>query len=72
MVEKRLLKYIPAKLRPYVVCLDFEKSSHVYFLTFAVGDMEVSPDPADTVAELTWNARQCESEIRRLEEGREA
>lgn len=66
-IEKRLLKYIPKRLRPYVVWLDYESSSHVYFLTFEVNGVEVNADNADTVAELTWNARQCESEIKNIE-----
>ena len=62
-VEERLLKYIPAALRPYVIWLDFEKSSHVYFLTFEKDGVEVSADPADTVEELTWNAKQCRRDL---------
>lgn len=62
-VETRLLKYIPAKLRPYVVWLDFEKSSHVYFLTFEKDGIEINAENSDTVAELTWNAKQCEEEL---------
>ena len=57
-IEKRLLKYIPKKLQPYVVWLDYEPSSHVYFLTFEKDGVEYSPDPADDVSELAWNARQ--------------
>jgi hypothetical protein len=62
-IEKRLLKYIPKKMQPYVVWLDFEKSSHVYFLTFEKDGVEVSAEPADTVSELTWNAKQCRKEL---------
>lgn len=57
-IEKRLMKYIPKRLQPYVVWLDYEPSSHVYFLTFEKDGVEYSPDPADDVSELTWNARQ--------------
>ena len=62
-IEKRLMKYIPKKMQPYVIWLDFEPSSHVYFLTFEKNGVEISPDPADTVAELTWNARQCKPDL---------
>ena len=62
-IEERLLKYIPAKLRKYVVWLDYEKSSHVYFLTFEKDGKEVNAEPADTVSELNWNAKQCEAEL---------
>ena len=63
MVESRLLKYIPKKMRQYVVWLDFEKSSHVYFLTFEKDGIEYSAEPADTVSELTWNANQLKQEL---------
>lgn len=62
-VEKRLMKYIPKKMQPYVVWLDFEKSSHVYFLTFEKDGIEVSAEQSDTVSELNWNARQCRQEL---------
>ena len=62
-VDKRLLKYIPKKMQPYVVWLDYEKSSHVYFLTFEKDGREVSAEPSDSVSELTWNARQCRDEL---------
>lgn len=62
-IDERLLKYIPKKMRPFVTWLDFEKSSHVYFLTFEKDGKEVSTEPSDTVLELTWNARQCRKEL---------
>jgi hypothetical protein len=62
-IETRLIKYIPAKLRQYVVWLDFEKSSHVYFLTFEKDGKEVNAEPSDSVSELTWNAKQCVKEL---------
>lgn len=62
-VETRLLKYIPKKMRNYVTWLDFESSSHVYFLTFEKDGIEVSAEPSDTVSELTWNAKQCLKEL---------
>ncbi len=62
-VEERLLKYIPKKMRNYVVWLDYEKSSHVYFLTFEKDGKEVSAEPADSVSELNWNAKQCKAEL---------
>lgn len=62
-VEERLVGYIPKKMRKYVVWLDFEKSSHVYFLTFEKDGKEVSAEPADSVSELTWNAKQCINEL---------
>lgn len=62
-VETRLLKYIPKKMRNYVTWLDFERSSHVYFLTFEKDGIEVSAEPSDTVSELTWNAKQCLKEL---------
>ena len=62
-VEERLLKYIPKKMQEYVVWLDFEKSSHVYFLTFAKDGVEVNAEPSDNVSELAWNARQCAKEL---------
>lgn len=62
-VEKRLLKYIPSNMRKYVVWLDFEKSSHVYFLVFEKDGVEVSAEPSDTVSELTWNAKACAKEL---------
>ena len=62
-IEERLLKYIPKKMRNYVVWLDYEKSSHVYFLTFEKDGVEVSAEPSDTVSELNWNAKQCAEEL---------
>ena len=62
-IEKRLLKYIPKKMQPYVIWLDYEKSSHVYFLTFEKDEIEYNVEPADTVAELTYNARQYKKEL---------
>ena len=62
-IEQRLMKYIPKRLQPYVVWLDYEPSSHVYFLTFEVDGVEVHAEPSDTVSELNWNARQCEADI---------
>lgn len=62
-IDKRLLAYIPAKMRPYVVWLDFEKSSHVYFLTFEKDGKEVNAEPSDTVEELRWNAKMCAEEL---------
>lgn len=62
-VEARLLKYIPANMRRYVVWLEYVKCSHVYFLTFEKDGVEVSAEPADTVKELSWNARQCRAEL---------
>ena len=58
MVDQKLLKYIPAKLRQFVTWLDFEPSSHAYFLTCEVNGVEESAETADTVAELRWNAKQ--------------
>lgn len=63
MIEKRLLKYIPKKMQQYVSWLDFEDSSHVYFLSFEKDGKEVHAEPSDTVDELTWNARQCRKEL---------
>ena len=62
-IEERLMKYIPKELRQYVVWLDFEKSSHVYFLTFEKDGKEVSAEPSDSVSELNWNAKQCKAEL---------
>ena len=62
-IEKRLLKYIPKKMQPYVVWLDYEPSSHVYFLTFEKDGIEYNVEQADTVTELTWNARQYKEEL---------
>lgn len=62
-IEQRLMKYIPKKIRRYVVWLDFEKSSHVYFLTFEKDGKEVNAEPSDTVSELNWNAKQCIAEL---------
>lgn len=62
-IEERLMAYIPMKLRKYVVWLDYEKSSHVYFLTFERDRKEVSAEPSDTVSELRWNAKQCMKEL---------
>lgn len=62
-IEERLMKYIPKKMRQYVVWLDFERSSHVYFLTFEKDGIEVSAEPSDSVSELTWNAKQCAKEM---------
>ena len=62
-INERLLKYIPKKMQPFVTWLDFEKSSHVYFLTFEKDGKEVNAEPSDTVLELTWNARQCRKEL---------
>ena len=58
MVEQRLLKYIPKDLRQYVVWLDFEPSTHTYFLIFEKNGYEYSAENADSVKELTWNAKQ--------------
>lgn len=63
IVEERLLKYIPARMRKYVVWLDFEKSSHVYFLTFEKDGVEVNAEPSDSVGELTYNAKACADEL---------
>ena len=60
-IEKRLLKYIPKKLIPYVVWLDsygVGGGCFVYNLTVEIDGVEESAEPADTVAELTWNAKQ--------------
>ena len=65
-VESRLLKYIPAKMRKYVVWLDFEKSSHTYFLTFEKNGKEISAEPSDSIEELRWNARQCIIELNNI------
>lgn len=62
-IEQRLMKYIPKKMQKYVVWLDFEKSSHVYFLTFEKDGVEINAEPSDTVSELTWNANQCKEEL---------
>lgn len=62
-IEKRLLKYIPKKLQQYVVWLDYEKSSHVYFLTFEKDGIEYSAEPSDSVDELRYNARQFVSDL---------
>lgn len=58
-VEKRLLKYIPANVRKYVVWLEFVKCSHVYFLTYEKDSIETNAEPSDTVAELRWNAKEA-------------
>lgn len=58
MVTKRLLRYLPKASRDYVVFLDFDRDSHVYFLTFGNSEgNEVSAEPSDTVSELAWNAK---------------
>lgn len=62
-IEKKYMKYIPKKMQKYVVWLDFEPSSHVYFLTFEKDGIEVSAEQSDTVSELTWNAKQCRKEL---------
>lgn len=62
-IEERLVTYIPKKIRRYVVWLDFEKSSHVYFLTFEKDGKEINAEPSDTVSELNWNAKQCIAEL---------
>lgn len=62
-IEHRLMKYIPKKMQQYVVWLDFEKSSHVYFLTFEKDGIEINAEPSDTVSELVWNAKQCKKEL---------
>ena len=62
-IEQRLMKYIPKKMQNYVVWLDFEKSSHVYFLTFEKDGIEINAEHSDTVSELTWNANQCKEEL---------
>lgn len=62
-IEQRLMKYIPKKMQKYVVWLDFEKSSHVYFLTFEKDGIEINAESSDTVSELTWNANQCKEEL---------
>ena len=62
-IEKRLLKYIPKEIRRYVVWLDFEPSSHTYFLTFEKDGKEVSAENSDTVSELNWNAKQGMAEL---------
>ena len=62
-IESRLMKYIPKNMQKYVVWLDFESSSHVYFLTFEKDGVEVHAEPSDTVSELTWNAKQCKEEL---------
>jgi hypothetical protein len=59
-VEKRLLKYIPAKLRPYVTWLEFVECSHVYILILEKDGVEEHAEPSDTVSELTWNAKQLD------------
>ena len=62
-IEHRLLRYIPADMRRYVVWLDYEKSSHTYFLTFEKDGVEVDAETSDTVSELTWNAKQCRRDL---------
>lgn len=62
-IEQKFMKYIPKNMQKYVVWLDFEKSSHVYFLTFKKDGVEVNAEPSDTVSELNWNARQCRKEL---------
>ena len=70
MIEKRLLRYIPAGARQYVAWLDYEKSSHVYFLTLEKDGIEANAEPADTVSELTWNAKQALQYLDELTNGR--
>ena len=62
-IEQKFMRYIPKSMQKYVVWLDFEKSSHVYFLTFEKDGVEVNAEPSDTVSELNWNARQCKKEL---------
>ena len=62
-IEQKFMRYIPKSMQKYVVWLDFEKSSHVYFLTFEKDGVEVNAEPSDTVDELNWNAKQCKKEL---------
>ena len=60
-IEKRLLKYIPKDAVPYVTWLDHESygRENTYFLTLADEDgRELSAEPADSVSELRFNAKQ--------------
>lgn len=61
VVEQRLMKYIPKAVRPYVVWLDSERTGnhqYIYWLTLEKDGKEYSAEPADSVSELNWNAKQ--------------
>ena len=66
-IDKRYLRYVPAKMRKYLVWLDRTDNecdhSHVYFIIFEKDGIEYCPEPADTVGEITWNCKQIAKEM---------
>ena len=67
-VDKKLLKYIPAKLRPYCVWLDVEKDYYdkrkrTYYAIFEKDGKEYSSEYVDSINELIWNCRQVLEEM---------
>ena len=67
-VDKKLLKYVPAKLRQYCVWLDketdyYDKRKNTYYAIFEKDNKEYSSDYVDSVSELTWNCKQILEEM---------
>lgn len=57
-IEKRLLRYMPKKLIPYIVWLDhndgWTRGKYVYWLTIEINGHEISAEPCDSVSELQF------------------
>lgn len=57
-IEKRLLRYMPKKLIPYIAWLDhdagYRPGTYVYFVTIHINGKYISPDPCDSVSELQY------------------
>lgn len=66
-IETRWLKYVPAKMRPFLVWLDRQDNScdnsHCYFATFEKDGKQYSMEVADTVSEITWNCKELLKEM---------
>ena len=67
-VNEKLLKYIPAKLRPYCVWLDVEKDYYdkrkrTYYAIFEKDGKEYNSEYVDSISELIWNCKQVLKEM---------
>lgn len=61
VIEKRLLRYLPKQILPYVVWLDSEKTGrnqYVYWLVLEKDGTEINAEPCDSVSELRYAGKQ--------------
>lgn len=74
-INQRYVRYIPKKMREYLVWLDRIDNecdgSHVYFITFEKDGVEYHTEPCDTVSEITWNSRETGIEMGILQRRKE-